>query len=109
MKKMKIGEIYYLQAEFCKIVSHPFRLVILETIGESPRTVNEIAEILETSPSNVSQHLKKLLDKGLVIRKKKGNKVYYHLKYPQVLQASKIMREVLEMTLKDRIKALKGK
>ena len=103
---MKIPEIYYTQAEFCKVVSHPYRLLILETLSGAPRTVNEISKILNTSPSNISQHLKKLLDKGVVRREKKGNKMYYHLEYPEVLEASKIMRKVLEKIFKQRIKLL---
>ena len=48
-----------------KAMSHPLRLKILCTLGDSEVSVQEIVEQVGTSQSNISQHLAILRDKGI--------------------------------------------
>ncbi len=96
--------IYQKQAEFCKAISHPKRLLIIEFLEKGEKPVGEIAKFIKTSCSSASQHIKILEGKGLVGKRKKGNKVFYYLKYPQMLEAFKIVREVLKKVLQEEIR-----
>jgi ArsR family transcriptional regulator len=62
-----------------KLVSDKCRLTILLLLQEKELCVCEIVEILQTSQPNISQHMRKLKDGGLVKETKKGQWVYYSL------------------------------
>ncbi|OPH53179.1 transcriptional regulator [Paenibacillus ferrarius] len=55
------------------------RLTILSLLQERELCVYELVEILQTSQPNVSQHMRKLKDGGLVKEAKKGQWVFYSL------------------------------
>lgn len=58
------------------------RRYLLEELRRQPRTVNELAEGLPISRPAVSQHLKALLDAGLVSVESKGTKRIYSVNNP---------------------------
>ena len=50
-----------------KVLAHPLRLALLETlVTEGPLTASQAAVLLEQSPSNCSWHLRKLAEHGFV-------------------------------------------
>ena len=53
-------------------LSHPIRRAIIEQVTEKECTVNELAEPHNISRPAISQHLKILLDAGLIEQTKKG-------------------------------------
>lgn len=54
-------------ADFAKAVSHPARVAILKTLAQKDSCVcGEIVEVLPLAQSTVSQHLKELLNAGLI-------------------------------------------
>lgn len=55
----------------------PTRLAIFERIGERPRSVGELAELVPVSRPAVSQHLKVLKDAGLVVDHAAGTRRIY--------------------------------
>lgn len=55
------------------------RRMLLETLRRGPRTVNELAGGLPVSRPAVSQHLKVLLDAGLVSVRAEGTRRIYAL------------------------------
>lgn len=55
------------------------RRYILEELRRGPRSVNELASGLDVSRPAVSQHLKVLLDSGLVSARSQGTKRIYAL------------------------------
>ncbi|CDZ75472.1 Hypothetical protein ING2D1G_1334 [Peptoniphilus sp. ING2-D1G] len=66
------------KADLLKALGHPIRLCILENLvlhGE--KNVTEIVSCMDASQSNISQHLSKLRDMGIVTSEKDGNQVYY--------------------------------
>ncbi|KRF18619.1 ArsR/SmtB family transcription factor [Paenibacillus sp. Soil787] len=65
--------------ETLKLLSDKTRLTILLLLEEKELCVCELVEILQTSQPNVSQHIRKLKDGGLVKEAKKGQWVYYSL------------------------------
>jgi len=58
-------------------ISDPNRRFLLEELRRGPRTVNELAEQLPISRPAVSQHLKALLDSGLVKVASQGTRRIY--------------------------------
>lgn len=65
--------------ETLKLLSDKTRLTILLLLKERELCVLELVDILQTSQPNVSQHMRKLKDGGLVKEAKKGQWVYYSL------------------------------
>ena len=98
-------ELFELQAELCQLMANPKRIAIIEILGDGERSVGELAESLSTSISTVSQHLRTMKDKGVVVNRKEAQTVYYRLKNPKLIEGCHIMREVLleEMELQGRI------
>lgn len=58
-------------------ISDPHRRQLLEELRDGPKSVNELASGLPVSRPAVSQHLKVLLDTGLVTAKAEGTKRLY--------------------------------
>ena len=77
-----------------KAMSHPLRLKILCTLGESEISVQAIVEHEGTSQSNISQHLAILRDKGILASRKDANRVYYRVGDSRTLRLISMMREV---------------
>lgn len=66
-------------SDVCKLLGDKMRLTILSLLKERELCVCEIVEVLQTSQPNVSQHMRKLKDGGLVKESKRGQWVYYSL------------------------------
>lgn len=60
-------------------ISHPARRRILDLLAECDRPVNVIAEHFEMSRPAVSQHLRILLDAGLLTKRRHGREHRYRL------------------------------
>jgi DNA-binding transcriptional ArsR family regulator len=58
-------------------IADPNRRYLLEELRRSPKTVNELATGLPISRPAVSQHLKALLDSGLVMVTPQGTRRVY--------------------------------
>ena len=58
-------------------ISDPHRRQLLEELGDGPKSVNQLAAGLPVSRPAVSQHLKVLLDTGLVSATSVGTKRLY--------------------------------
>jgi ArsR family transcriptional regulator len=77
-----------------KAMSHPLRLKILCTLGDSEVSVQDIVDQVGTSQSNISQHLAILRDKGILTARKDANRVYYKVGDQRTLQLIGMMRQV---------------
>jgi ArsR family transcriptional regulator len=91
-----MDEITLLQAEVLRTLASPRRLEILHRLAEGPREVSRLADELEISQPNVSQHLAVLRSAGLVETERLGREVRYRLADPDVMVACDLMRRVLE-------------
>ncbi len=60
-------------------ISHPARRRMLDLLVEADRSVNTIAVQFQMSRPAVSQHLRVLLDSGLVTEQRHGRERRYHL------------------------------
>lgn len=96
MRRAFVEEIHQLHAELCQALADPKRILILYALAERDQTVGELAEHLNIRQSNVSQHLAVLRDRGLVATTRVGTSVRYAIKYPKVVGALDLLREVLK-------------
>jgi rhodanese-related sulfurtransferase/DNA-binding transcriptional ArsR family regulator len=71
-----------LYAQFARIghaVSTPKRIEMLDLLGQSERTVADLADLTATPVKNTSAHLRALRAAGLVETRKDGPRVFYRL------------------------------
>jgi DNA-binding transcriptional ArsR family regulator len=61
------------------VISHPARRRMLDLLTEAERSVSDIAGHFEMSRPAVSQHLRVLLDAGLVTEQRHGRERRYRL------------------------------
>jgi len=87
--------LYEAHALICQTLANPKRLEIIDNLRRGERSVGDLAERLEVSQSNVSQHLTVMRQNGIVLARREGLNVYYRLASPKIVTACKLMREVL--------------
>jgi rhodanese-related sulfurtransferase/biotin operon repressor len=73
-------------ARIAKALSSGRRAEIIDVLANGERSVETLADELELSIANVSQHLQVLRRAGLVTTRRDGTFVYYRLSSPEVLQ-----------------------
>lgn len=100
--------IFRLQAAISKTMANPLRLAILYHLKGNEKTVNELAELVGASQSNVSQHLAMMRHKDMVKTRKTGTSIYYSVSDPKINQACDLVREVLLEQLKEKQKLIKN-
>lgn len=69
-----------------KALAHETRLSILWMLKGGERSVNDLASALGVLLPNISQHLRILRDREILVARKQGNQVFYSLKDPRILQ-----------------------
>lgn len=72
-------------SEVFKAISHPSRLMILDALRGSERSVQEIHGLIGSDLSTVSRHLSLMKYAGLVSDERQGKRVIYRL-VPQALE-----------------------
>ena len=79
-------------SDVLKVLSHELRLLAVCHIGWEEKTVQELEVLLGTSQSNISQHLSKLRDKGILDCRKVGNQVYYRVLDKRALELISVLQ-----------------
>lgn len=90
-----MDEVFRLQAEVLRALANAKRLEIIHLLAEGPCEVGRLADALEVSQPNVSQHLAVMRSIGLVEAERDGREVRYRLSDPEVIVACEAMRGVL--------------
>jgi len=92
-------ELFKMQAEFCKGLAHPKRIMILHVLKEGEKTVNELEAKTGIPQSNLSQHLSFLRQQGLVKARREGNNVYYSLADWKIAEACELILQAIKERL----------
>jgi len=92
-------EYFELHAEVCKTFGHPKRLMIISILRDGECTVTELSKQTEIDPSNLSQHLHLLREKGLVTTRREGTKIHYSLSHPNIGKALDLMSSFLDQKI----------
>ena len=93
-------QLYKLHAGICHTLANPKRLEIIDKLRNQELSVTELAEALEISQANLSQHLSLMRQRGIVITRREGLNVFYKLSNPKIIKACDLMRQVLMENLK---------
>jgi DNA-binding transcriptional ArsR family regulator len=75
-----------LVAKRFKVLGGPGRLALLAALQHGERNVSELAEATGRGQPNVSQHLRELVEAGLIAPRRLGNHVYYRIADPYVMR-----------------------
>jgi ArsR family transcriptional regulator len=87
------------KAEFFKALAHPIRIRILDCLRGREKGVNELSEMLEVEPANVSQQLAVLRVRNIVIGRKAGSSVFYSVSDPTLFRLLDLARDVFNNQL----------
>ncbi|MFQ5353707.1 MAG: ArsR/SmtB family transcription factor [Thermodesulfobacteriota bacterium] len=97
-------EIFKRQAEICKTMSSPVRMEIIYVLKEGEKSVTELVEATGLTKSNISQHLALLKNAEMVRSRRDGVNIFYSIASPKIVEACRLMREVLMEQLLERQK-----
>lgn len=100
---------YYVEAKFFRGLSDATRLSILIILIDCEKTVGEIVENTKHLQSNVSNHLKCLLECGLVKSRRDGKKIYYSVRDSRTKNLLKLSERVISKVSTDITSCLRYK
>ncbi len=88
-------ELFKMQARVCKTLASPVRMEIIYALKGGERTVTELVKTTGLTKSNISQHLGLLKNADMVKSRREGVNIYYSIASPKIVEACRLMREVL--------------
>ena len=66
-------------AEIFRVMSAPMRLRIMSCLCSGEKNVSELLEEVDTTQSNMSQHLSTLYQAGILQKRREGVQIYYFI------------------------------
>jgi len=93
--------LYELHADLCSTMANATRLAILECLHTGEKNVTDITDAVGATITTVSQHLRVLRDKHVVIGRKDGQTVFYRLRDRRMIDACRLIRAVLMDGMKE--------
>ncbi len=95
MTAKKEEQLFKQQAEICKTMADAKRLMIIHKLRNDEYSVGQLAASLSLTQANTSQHLAILRKRGIVIPRRDGTTVFYHLASSKIGEACDLVREML--------------
>lgn len=71
-------------SRFFGVLAHPLRVLIVEELRNGERTVTDLKDALLVPQATVSQHLGILRANRVVLERRDGRHVYYHLRHQEL-------------------------
>lgn len=71
-------------SRFFGVLAHPLRVLIIEELRNGERTVTDLKDALMVPQATVSQHLGILRANRVVLERRDGRHVYYHLRHQEL-------------------------
>ena len=88
-------EVSQLHADICSALADPKRILLIYSLAEMPKSVNDLAEELGISQPAASRSLKVLRERGLVYAQRQGTTLEYRLTDIRLVDALNMLRTVL--------------
>jgi rhodanese-related sulfurtransferase len=88
--------LYDALAESAKALANGRRAELVDVLVQGERSVEELAEEIDQTVANTSQHLQRLLRSGLVESRREGTRIYYSLSSPVVGDLWRTMRRAAQ-------------
>ncbi|MCE5218660.1 metalloregulator ArsR/SmtB family transcription factor [bacterium] len=97
--------VFEMQANLCKVFSHPKRLQILCLLKDGEKSFSELQEATELSKANLSQHLTILRERDVLLARRDGQQLFLSVANPKITAACELMHEVLCEQIQERRQA----
>ncbi len=94
-------------ADVLKSLAQPTRLKIIDFLRDGERCVCEIFPAIGEEQSNTSRHLNLMVSAGVLSRRKEGVKIFYAVKYPEILEIVELARQIMNKEISGRHRLLK--
>ena len=88
------SEVTYKACNCLKALAHETRWGIIWLLRDGEKSVNELASALGVMLPNISQHLRILRDREILVARKEGNKVLYRLRDPRILKVLEVLQAI---------------
>jgi len=92
----KAQALFQARARIIKAMAHPTRLFFVDQLSHGERCVCDLADMIDADISTISKHLSVLKAAGIVEDEKRGNRVFYSLRVPCVLNFFSCVEAVLK-------------
>lgn len=86
---------FELQADICQTLASAKRLQILNLLKNGEMSVGAMVTALNIAKPNLSQHLAVMRQKGILTSRREGTTIFYRLATPHIIDACRLMRQVL--------------
>lgn len=96
-------DVLRMHAQVCSGLADPNRLLIIYSLAEGPRCVNDIAAAMDMPQPTVSRHLKILRERGIVRAEREGQSIHYRISDMRIIQALDILRAILADQLREQV------
>ena len=93
--KGKTKDLFEARAGILKSLAHPSRLFIVDRLSKREHCVQELTDLLGADMSTVSKHLSILKHSGIVADSRRGQRVFYSLRCPCVLNFFSCVESVM--------------
>ncbi len=93
------AELYHIQAEFCRGLAHPKRMLIISTLKGGEMSVSELASATGIRQANLSQHLTILRQLGILAKRRDGLNIYYSITDDRIIEACELVRATIRQKL----------
>ncbi|MBP1753455.1 MAG: transcriptional regulator, ArsR family [Geobacteraceae bacterium] len=103
-----MSDIAGFRADILKSLAQPTRLKIIEFLRDGERCVCEIFPAIGEEQSNTSRHLNLMMAAGVLSRRKDGLKIYYAIKYPEILEIVETVTRIVKQEIAGRHELLKA-
>jgi DNA-binding transcriptional ArsR family regulator len=97
-----------LKADILLALAHPNRIRILEYIRKDVRCNCELAPALDLEQSNLSRHLKVLVQAGVLVSWKDGLRVNFKVSDERIFRILDIATTIARQEVEKRVEALEG-
>lgn len=77
-------KVFETAAQLFALLATPMRLKIISAVCEQERNVSELLDLIDTTQSNMSQHLATLHKSGVLSRRRQGAQIFYGLQNDKV-------------------------
>lgn len=96
MKSQISIEFLQMASRVLKTLGHPDRIKIVEILESGEKTVGQIQRQINIVQPVVSQHLKKMYDRDIVVYRREGTRYFYSLANAFILKIIHCMADVQE-------------
>ncbi len=92
--------------EFLRVLADQTRLEIIDLLCNEKKTSSEIQSVLTKSQSTISQHLKVLTNKNLILFERINNVKYYKIKNQEIFKLLVEVKSFVEGINKEKLQTM---